>query len=125
MAHFAKIEDGVVTKVIVINNEDVENEDGVEQEFVGIAFCKNLFGNDTTWIQTSYNNNFRKRYAGLGYTYDSEKDIFIKPQPYPSWSLDAEGDWQAPVVKPDDFTGEDGLFKYVWDEPTMSWVEVD
>ena len=63
MAHFAKIENDIVIKVIVINNKDIQDDDGVEQVSVGVAFCKNLFGNDTTWIQTSYNNNFRKRYA--------------------------------------------------------------
>ena len=102
MAHFAKIENSVVANVIVVNNTVLQDDDGVEVESLGIAFCKKLFGDDTEWVQTSYNNNFRKRYAGIGYTYDSEKDMFIPPKPYPSWSLDSEGDWQAPVAKPDD-----------------------
>ena len=74
MAHFAKIENNVVTNVIVVNNEEVPDE------ATGIAFCKSLFGEDTEWVQTSYNGNFRGRYAGSGMIYDSELDEFIYPQ---------------------------------------------
>jgi len=73
MAHFAKIENNTVTQVIVVNNEEVPNE------ATGIAFCKSLYGQDTQWVQTSYNNNFRGIFAGIGYTYDGEK--FIAPKP--------------------------------------------
>ena len=69
------------------------------------------------WKQTSYNNNFRKQYAGKGFTYDAAKDKFIQPQPYPSWSLDGNDDWQPPVAYPDD-----GKY-YVWDEATQAWDE--
>jgi hypothetical protein len=73
MAHFAKIENNTVTQVIVVNNQEVPDE------ATGIAFCKSLYGQDTEWVQTSYNNNFRGRYAGIGYTYDGEK--FVAPEP--------------------------------------------
>jgi hypothetical protein len=80
MAHFAQINsDNIVEQVIVINNEVIEDENGVEQESIGIAFCKSLFGEDTEWVQTSYNHNFRGRYAGIGFTYDKTTDEFIAP----------------------------------------------
>lgn len=78
MAHFAKIEDNIVTQVIVVNNEILLDSEGVEQEALGAAFCEELFGG--TWIQTSYNNNFRGRYAGIGDTYDSVADEFKAPE---------------------------------------------
>ena len=81
MAHFAKIENNVVTQVIVVNNEVIIDEDGIEQEALGVAFCKSLFGEDTEWLQTSYNGNFRNHYAGVGMLYDSEQDIFYVPEP--------------------------------------------
>ncbi len=115
MAHFAKVENGIVTEVIVVSNEDIKDENGVEQESTGQSFLNNLIG-ASQWVQTSYNNNIRQRYAGIGYTYDSVNDVFIKPQPYPSWSLDANFDWQAPVPYPDD--GQD----YYWDEAQLNWV---
>jgi hypothetical protein len=77
MAHFAKIENNIVREVIVVNNEVLKDENGIEQESIGIAFCEELFGG--TWIQTSYNGNFRKHYAGAGMTYDPIKDEFIIP----------------------------------------------
>jgi hypothetical protein len=77
MAHFAKIEDSVVTQVTVINNEVILDENGIEQESIGVTFCANLFGGE--WVQTSYNGSFRGKYAGVGDTYDSELDIFKSP----------------------------------------------
>lgn len=77
MAHFAKIQDGIVTQVIVVNNEVLEDEYGVEQEALGAAFCADTFGGD--WVQTSYNANFRGAYAGIGFTYDPVKDEFTSP----------------------------------------------
>ena len=77
MAHFAKIEDGIVRQVIVINNEVLLDENNVEQESIGATFCVDLFGG--TWIQTSYNANFRGKYAGVGDTYDPVLDIFKSP----------------------------------------------
>ena len=79
MAHFAKIEDGIVREVIVINNEVLHDENGVEQESIGIDFCKSLYGADTQWVQTSYNGNFRGKYAGQGMIYDSELNEFKYP----------------------------------------------
>lgn len=114
MAHFAQLdENNLVIKVIVVNNNELI-ENGVESESKGIAFCQSLFGGN--WIQTSFNHNIRKQFAGIGYTYNSDADVFISPQPYPSWSLDSNYDWQAPTPKPE------GLNWY-WDEATTSWVE--
>jgi hypothetical protein len=79
MAHFAKIENNIVSQVIVVNNEVLENKSFPESESIGIAFCKSLYGADTNWLQTSYNANFRGTYAGLGMTYDPVLDIFTTP----------------------------------------------
>lgn len=117
MAHFAQIdENGVVLQVIVVNNEDVLDENGQESETIGVNFCHNLLGGD--WVQTSYNDNFRKQYAAIGGRYLADADVFISEQPFPSWVLDENYDWQAPVPYPD--TGG----HYYWDEDTLSWVEV-
>ena len=115
MAHFAQIENGIVVNVIVVNNNELL-VDGIEQEQKGVEFCQSLFGGD--WKQTSYNGTIRKQYAGVGYTYDVTADVFIAPQPYPSWSLDANYDWQAPIDYP-----ADGKF-YSWDEANQVWVEL-
>lgn len=113
MAHFAQLdENSIVTQVIVVANEEVPDE------ATGVAFCKSLFGEDSIWVQTSYNNNIRKRFAGIGMTYDAERDAFIAPKPFQSWVLDEqELAWIAPIPKPDD--GK----RYKWDEETISWVE--
>ena len=118
MAHFAQLDpSSVVLQVIVVNNNELLDEQGVESEAKGIAFCQSLFGPETLWAQTSYNANFRKNYAGIGYTYDSDRDAFIPPQPYPSWTLDEQTcQWGSPVPYPSDDN------KYVWDESTTSWV---
>ena len=80
MAHFAKINsDNIVEQVIVVNNEVLHDDKGVEQESIGVAFCQSLFGADTNWVQTSYNGSFRGRYAGAGMTYDPIKDEFVTP----------------------------------------------
>ena len=80
MAHFAKINsNNVVEQVIVVNNEVLKDDKGIEQESIGVAFCQSLFGADTNWVQTSYNGNFRGRYAGIGMTYDPIKDEFVTP----------------------------------------------
>ena len=101
MAHFAKLENNVVTQVIVVSNQDILNEQGQESEEKGIAFCSNLLGG--TWKQTSYNGNIRKNYAGIGYTYDEGRDAFIPPKPYNSWLLDENTcQWKAPVDYPTD-----------------------
>ena len=117
MAHFAQLdESNVVTQVIVVHNNELL-DDGVESEAKGIAFCQSLFGGN--WIQTSYNGNIRKQYAGIGYTYDSVNDVFISPSPFASWTLDENFDWQAPTPYPQDENN------YLWDEDTTSWVVLD
>ena len=117
MAHFAKIENDVVVQVIVVDNKDTADASGVEKEYIGAAFCERLLGG--TWKQTSYNGNFRKNYAGIGYTYDPVRDAFIPPKPYPSWILNEQTClWDPPVAMPDDGN------RYQWDETTTSWVEL-
>lgn len=118
MAHFAEIGlDNKVLRVIVVHNNELLDENGVEQEAKGAEFCRNLFGG--TWVQTSYNANFRKNYAGVDFTYDTQRDAFIPPKPYPSWILN-EGtcNWDSPVPHPTD--GK----RYFWDESTTSWKEM-
>ena len=119
MAHFAELDDNnVVLRVIVVGNKDTSTPDGTEVESIGVAFCQRLFGGN--WKQTSYNGNFRKRYAGIGYTYNETLDAFIPPQSYPSRTLDnATADWVAPVPYP-----TDGKM-YSWNESTQSWDLVD
>ena len=83
MAHFAQLdENNIVLNVVVVANSDITDENGIEQEKIGIQFLKSLFGEDTNWKQTSYNKNIRKRYAGIEYTYDENLDAFIPPKPY-------------------------------------------
>ena len=114
MAHYAKVENSLVTKVIV-----------AEAEFFD-TFVDSTPGE---WIQTSYNTKggvhlddgtpLRKNYAGVGFTYDSARDAFIEPQPYPSWTLvEATCQWAAPTAYPDD--GND----YEWNEDTTNWTEI-
>ena len=118
MAHFAELdENNIVTRVIVVhNNELLDGE--TESEAKGVEFCSKLCGH-TNWVQTSYNNNMRKQFAGVGYTYDSDSDVFVAPQPYPSWSLDDNSDWQAPTPMPEDDN------EYSWNEDTQSWDLVE
>ncbi len=118
MAHFAEIDQfGKVKRVIVVANSDTADASGVEKEHIGAAFCEKLFGG--TWKQTSYNGNFRKNYAGIGYTFDANIDAFVPPQPYPSWTLNnTTAQWQAPTPMP-----QDGK-RYSWDEATTSWKEM-
>ena len=114
MAHFAQLnEQNIVMQVIAVANEELLLND-VESESKGIAFCQSLFGG--IWVQTSYNGNVRKNYAGIGYTYDLGRDAFIPPKPYPSWILVEETClWSAPTSKPTDNQS------YFWDESTISW----
>jgi hypothetical protein len=120
MAHFAKLnENNVVTEVIVVNNNELLDDNGVELESKGIAFCNSLTSGK--WIQTSYNNSFRNIFAGIGYTYDYEFDVFIAPQPYPSWKLNyTTFIWEAPVAKPSEIDG----YRWVWSEINQEWVKV-
>ena len=107
MAHFAEIDsDGIVKQVLVVPDQ---------QEHRGQEFLANDLGLGGTWIQTSYNHRIRKQYAGIGYKYDAEADVFVAPQPFPSWVLDENHDWQAPVPKPE------GDLMYVWNEENLDW----
>ena len=119
MAHFAKIGlNNIVTDVLVVANRETMDSNGVEHESIGVEFLKTLTGHET-WIQTSYNGNIRKNYAGVGYTYDYQRDAFIPTQPYPSWTLVEETcNWTAPVLYP-----VDGKM-YQWNEATTNWIEV-
>jgi hypothetical protein len=103
MAHFAKLDNNTVTEVIV-----------AEQDFINSG----AVGDSFLWVQTSYNGNFRKNYAAVGYTYDKAKDAFIAPKPYPSWVLVEDTcQWEAPTAMPNDGKA------YAWDEDTTAWVE--
>jgi hypothetical protein len=119
MAHFAKIGlNNIVTEVLVIANRETMDSNGVEHEFIGVEFLKALTGHEI-WVQTSYNGNIRKNFAGIAYTYDSQRDAFIPPQPYLSWTLVEETcNWTAPVSYP-----ADGKM-YKWDEATTNWIEI-
>lgn len=116
MAHFAQLdENNTVIQVIVVNNSEIIDSNGNENEIVGIAFCKNLLGGN--WMQTSYNANFRKNFAGIGFTYDAVRDAFIAPKPFESWLFNEETcQWYAPIPYPQD----NQIYK--WDEDTVSWI---
>ena len=118
MAHFAQLENNIVTKVIVVANQTILDMNGNESEQIGIDFCFNLLGG--TWKQTSYNSNIRKNFAGIGYKYDATLDAFIAPQPFASWTLDnATAQWKAPV----DYPTDDKL--YTWNEETLTWDAIN
>lgn len=119
MAHFAEIGlDNKVLRVIVVNNNELLDENHTEQETKGANFCRRLFGG--TWVQTSYNGTIRKNFAGAGFTYDSQRDAFIPPKPFDSWLLNEETcRWGPPVPMPDDGN------RYVWNEDTQNWDQVD
>jgi hypothetical protein len=116
MAHFAELDaNNVVLRVIVIDNKDTADANGVEKEYIGAAFCERLFGG--TWKQTSYNGNIRKNYAGIGYAYlPAPIDGFAPPRPYESWNLDPDVcQWVAPTPMPTD--GQ----MYSWNETAQAW----
>jgi hypothetical protein len=117
MAHFAKLDENNYVLAIHVVNNDVITVDGKESEQTGIDFLTQLYGH-SNWKQTSYNSSFRKQYAGVGCFYDENLDAFISQKPFKSWSLDSNGDWQAPTPMPTD--GK----RYNWDEATTSWIEV-
>ena len=132
MAHFAELNDNkVVTRVVVIGNDIPANGGTLEDNDMhidGEKFCIKLFKGGI-WKQTSYNNNFRKQYAGKGYTYNTAKDKFLSPQPYASWLLDANDDWQAPVTYPSittyDSSGTEKYYGISWDEDNTRWTAYD
>lgn len=123
MAHFAEIGlDNMVLRVVVVHNNELLDENGVEQEAKGAEFCRNLFGG--TWVQTSYNANIRKNYAGVGFIYDTQRDAFIPPKLFPSWVLNEQTcQWEAPVSVPADAGTGEPPKRYNWNEATISWIE--
>jgi hypothetical protein len=118
MAHFAELDnDNNVIRVIVVDNNDILDENGNESEEVGINFCTQLLGG--IWKQTSYNATFRKNYAGIGFTFDAEKDAFIPPKPFSKWVLNEDTcNWEAPVAYPDDEK------RYAWNDNKGEWEEL-
>jgi hypothetical protein len=116
MAHFAELgPDNKVLRVIVVDNRDTSDANGIEKEHIGAAFCERLLGG--RWVQTSYNGNKRKNYAGQGYTFDEQRDAFIPPKPFASWVLNEDTcQWKAPVDMP-----TVGMWK--WNEDLVAWEE--
>lgn len=109
MAHWAEIDkSNTVVRVIVGDNNDPNGDEGYQW------ILDNLGG---TWVQTSYNNNFRKQFAGIGFTYDSINDVFVAPKPFSSWVLGADHDWEPPLQRPEG--------NYYWDEKVQSWVAIE
>ena len=140
MAHFAELESKVdptgftsethqiVKRVVVVGNDIAANGGTLgdnDMHVDGETWCANFFKGGS-WKQTSYNNKFRKQYAGIGYRYDSTKNKFIAPQPFASWSLDSNDDWQAPVAYPSVITyGDNAPYRITWDEANLRWVGSD
>lgn len=119
MAYFAQLdENNIVLQVISIDNAIAQDPAPSNSEPLGQDFIAKVLGFSGKWKQTSYHRNFRKQYAGPGFRYDAEADVFIAPQPYPSWSLDENHDWQPPVPRP----SNPGIWS--WDEETASWIEI-
>jgi hypothetical protein len=121
MAHYAELDsNNVVKQVIVVSNADTSTAQGEEKESIGIAFCERLIGG--TWVKTSYNATIRKNYAGIGYTYDKNRDAFIPPKPFNSWVLNESTClWDAPVAYPTDVGTQDAPKMYTWNEETIGW----
>lgn len=119
MAHFAELDqNSVVTQVVVVHNDELL-DNGVESEAKGINFLESLYGH-RNWKQTSYNATIRRNYAGIGFSYDVERDAFIAPKPFDSWILEESTcRWSPPSPCPDDGNA------YRWDEPTTAWVAIN
>ena len=112
MAHYAYLDENNIVVAVTVGKDETELIDGLDTETYYAQ------GTPYTVKRTSYNNNIRKQYAGVGFYFDAVNDVFIAPSPYPSWSLDQNFDWQAPTPKP-----EDGNL-YTWDEESLSWIEI-
>jgi len=132
MAHFAKLDDNNIVQEVVVIGNAVNTAAGPlgdnDMHPDGETYCRLLLGGN--WKQTSYNNNFRGRYAGIGFTYDEAKDEFISPQPFASWTLDSNNDWQAPTPMPErNYTKANGEAAYYgvpsWDEDNQRWLALD
>ena len=125
MAHFAELNSSnEVLRVVVISNNDVDANGGDEsaQAETFVASIVPHSEDGTAWKQTSYNNNFRKQYAGIGYSYNSSKDKFLSPQPYASWSLNSNDDWEAPVTAPTVTEIDSNPVSISWDEDNQKWL---
>ena len=121
MAHFVELKGNRVIRTLVVNNDVLKDENGDEQEQLGIDFLKSLLGGE--WLQTSYNGTFRKNFAGPGMLYDKNRDAFVETREGvpPSWVFDEDTcRWKPPIDRP-----EDGLKLFKWDEPSVSWKEVN
>jgi hypothetical protein len=117
MAYFAEVQNGIVQRVIAISNDDAPDPATEHSEPLGQAFIRDRLKLPGDWVQTSYNNSFRVRYAGIGYHWDVENQAFYPPQPYPSWVLNTETwVWEAPVPYPVD---EENY--YTWNEDALNW----
>ena len=126
MAHFAELESKtdptgftsdthlVVKRVVVVANDYVSSDEHEDGE----TWCINFFGGGA-WKQTSYNNNFRKQYAGIGFVYNESKNKFLSPQPFASWSIDSNDNWQSPVTYPN---GDQSAYIIRWDEDNLRWL---
>jgi hypothetical protein len=134
MAYFAKLGEGnIVEQVIAVNNLVITDENGIEQEQLGINFINGLYGTQDIWKKTSYNTlkgehtlggtPFRKNYASIGYTYDQQRDAFIPPKDYNSWTLNENTcTWDPPIPMPITYTsGKEFPDNYFWNESTLSW----
>lgn len=119
MAYFAQLDDsGIVQQIISISNADAPDPAPTHSEPIGQAFIADVLGLPGQWRQTSFNHSWRKQFAGIGYRYDADGDVFVRPAPFPSWHLDDSYDWQPPTPYPTD--GK----TYDWNEPSQTWVEV-
>jgi hypothetical protein len=115
MAHFAELDNNnVVLRVVVVSNDCVPSDEHIDGE----TWCVNFF-KTSNWKQTSYNHNFRKQYAVIGFTYDAAKNKFLSPQPFASWDLDSNDDWQSPVTYPN---GDQSAYRISWDEDNLRWL---
>ena len=122
MAHFAEInEENIVTQIVVVHNNELLNG-AEESEEKGINFCESIFGH-RNWVQTSYNSNIRYNFAGVGFTWDPYNNAFYPPQPFPSWSLNENYKWTAPVPYPVCDDCEDNF--HIWNEENQEWDKVE
>jgi hypothetical protein len=120
MAHFVELDQTNTVKRCLVVNDDYILQNGIEVEQLGIDHLKSVYGEDTIWKQTSYNNNMRVRFGRVGYTYDETLDAFVPTKPYPSWVLNQTTvDWEPPLPRPDDENA------YTWNEETVSWDLVE
>jgi hypothetical protein len=111
MAHYAFLDENNIVTEVIVGRDETEVVDGISDWEQAYSLVRGQ-----TCKRTSYNNNIRKQYAGIGFSYDSVKDQFVRPQPYASWSLDVNNDWQAPTPKPEG--------AYSWNEESLSWLAI-